>query len=172
MIIWINGPYGIGKSALTAALQNHLQESFIFDAERLGDAIRENMPESFFRETFEEYPLWQETCQSLLKALSQDYSGHVLIPMTLIRPDSVTAIVDRLKAQQVDIAHVMLEASHETIRQRILTRGEEEDCWCMAQIDRCLAAQREMTCDQRLWTDGKNPEELARELGGRLGIPR
>lgn len=38
MIIWINGPYGVGKSTLAEALQQKLPNSFLFDAEQIGRA--------------------------------------------------------------------------------------------------------------------------------------
>lgn len=161
MIIWINGPCGVGKSTLAEALQQKLPNSFLFDAELVGDAIRENLPDQFRHETYEEFPLWHEMCCRLLKELSAIYSGHVFVPMTLKRPESHRAIIRHLRDAGVSVTHIMLEADPETVHDRILMRGEEENCWCIQQIPDCLDKQKAYPCDLRLCTQGKSPEELA-----------
>lgn len=42
MIIWISGPYGVGKSTLAEALEKKIQNALIFDAEEVGNAVRGN----------------------------------------------------------------------------------------------------------------------------------
>lgn len=170
MIIWINGPYGVGKSTLAEKLAQLLPESFLFDAEKVGDAVRDNLPERFFRETYEEYPLWYDLCCRLLGELNEVYDGCVLVPMTLKRPVSQQLLFDRLTVTGVPVKHVLLEADRATVRERILRRGEEEDCWCMQNIEACLSAQREMQCDLRLQTDGKTVEELAQQVVRAFGL--
>ena len=58
MIIWINGPYGVGKSSLAENLHERNPHSFIFDAEAVGNAVRDNLPKELFNGyIFESYPL-------------------------------------------------------------------------------------------------------------------
>ena len=45
MVYWINGPYGVGKSTVAEVLQKKLPKAHIFDAEEVGNAIRDNFPE-------------------------------------------------------------------------------------------------------------------------------
>ena len=160
MIIWLNGPYGVGKSTLAEQLQVRISPSFLFDAELVGDAVRENYPLQFFKETYEEFPLWIQGCCQLLKELDTVYDGCIIVPMTLIRPQSAILIIDRLRSENVLVKHILLEADSETIRQRILTRGEEEDCWCMQQIGKCIEGQKVMPCDMRICAL-QSPEILA-----------
>ena len=42
MIIWISGPYGVGKSTLAEAMATKMNNTLIFDAEEVGNAVREN----------------------------------------------------------------------------------------------------------------------------------
>lgn len=162
MVLWLNGPYGVGKSTLADELHGLLTQSIVFDAEQVGNAIRDNLPESFFRETFEEYPLWLETCLQLFIEISGGYNGVIIVPMTLKRPESMK-IFDRLKAAGVDALHIMLRARAEEILRRIVERGEDEDCWCARQIQPVLMAQKDIRCDMIL-DAGKSPVELAREI--------
>lgn len=164
MIIWINGPYGVGKSTLAEALREKLPNSFIFDAELVGDAVRENMPKQFFKETYEEFSLWHEMCARLLAELDAVFDGCVFVPMTLKRQESYGAIIGGLREAGVQAVSIMLEADRDTVHDRILARGEEEDCWCMLQIPDCLDKQCDFPCDLRLNTVGKSVEELANEV--------
>ena len=169
MIIWINGPYGIGKTTLAEELCKKLPDGFIFDAEEVGNAGRDNMPKKFFKETFEEFPLWGETCISLLEKLAAVYDGDILVPMTLVFPESVFDIIEKLRAKSIKMLHVMLEADEKTVLERILLRGEEEDCWCAQNIGRCITAQGKMPCDLRISAADKTPEEIAAEVLGFIG---
>ena len=47
------------------------------------------------------------------------------------------------------------------IRDRILARGEDEDCWCMENIDMARAGASALP-GVHLETDGKTVEELTR----------
>lgn len=162
MILWLNGPYGVGKSTLAEALHQQLPGSFVFDAEQVGNAILDNMPETFYHETFEEYPLWRETCVRLLADISRGYAGHVLVSMTLMHSASMD-IFARLTAAGVEVRHITLTAEEAEIHRRIMERGEEPDCWCARQTQKCLAAQREMPCDLRI-SAGESPESLAKSV--------
>ena len=44
MIIWISGAYGVGKSTLAEAMAAKMETAHIFDAEEVGNAVRENYP--------------------------------------------------------------------------------------------------------------------------------
>ena len=159
MVLWLNGPYGVGKSTLAEALRAMLPGSMIFDAEQVGNAIRDNLPESCFRETFEEYEMWLDVCVGLLTEASRACSGPVLVPMTLKLPQSLR-MFDRLKDAGVEVRHILLTAEEEEILRRILARGEEENCWCARHIRPCLESQQTMPCDLRL-ESCNSPQSLA-----------
>lgn len=162
MILWLNGPYGVGKSTLAEALHARLPDSFIFDAEQVGNAIRDNMPEAFYHETFEEFPLWCDICVQLLTEISRGYAGHVLVPMTLMYPESMD-IFAKLRRAGAEVRHVLLEADEAAVHSRIAARGEEPDCWCARQTMRCLAVQQAMACDLRV-SANESPETLAKSI--------
>ena len=45
------------------------------------------------------------------------------------------SIIGMLKQDGIDTRLVVLEASRQTVHDRILARGEEEGCWCMENIE-------------------------------------
>lgn len=162
MIIWINGPYGVGKSSLAEKLHECNPHSFIFDAEAVGNAVRDNMPKELFNGyIFEGYPLWFSMCVELLADIASRYDGDIYVPMTLVFADSFEKIERPLKQRKVCIKHILLESSKQIIHDRILARGEEEDCWCMRHIDLCLEQQRNFENVIRIASYGKPVSELA-----------
>ena len=56
MILWISGPYGVGKSTLAERIAAKLENALIFDAEEVGNAVRENYPNCPHGYIFEDYP--------------------------------------------------------------------------------------------------------------------
>lgn len=143
MIYWINGPYGVGKSTLANKLHEINPNSFIFDAEEVGNAIRENRPSCMFNGyIFEGYRLWFVTIVELLKEITEHFDGDIYIPMTLVYEDSFKKIQKPLEECGIEIKHILLESNYEVVHDRILARGEEENCWCINNIELCLNNQK------------------------------
>ena len=134
MIIWISGPYGVGKSTLAEYLASEMEGAGIFDAEEVGNAVRDSYPDCPYGYVFEDYPLWGEFCYRLLKDVHETFHRDLIVPMTLMRKDSIR-IIEKLRQAGIDTRLVILDASYETVRGRILARGEEEGCWCMENIE-------------------------------------
>lgn len=134
MIIWLSGPYGVGKSTLAEAMAAKMKNAIIFDAEEVGNAVRENYPDCPYGYIFEDYPLWGEFCYMLLRDIHETFHKDILVPMTLVRKESYR-IIERLNRNGIDSRLVVLEASYQTVHDRILARGEEECCWCMENIE-------------------------------------
>ena len=134
MIIWISGSYGVGKSTLAEAMAAKMNKTLIFDAEEVGNVVRENYPDCPYGYIFEDYPLWGEFCYLLLKDVHEKFHKDILVPMTLLRTESYS-IIEKLLQDGIDTRLVVLEASYQTVHDRILARGEEEGCWCMENIE-------------------------------------
>lgn len=134
MIIWISGPYGVGKSTLAEAMVDQMENALIFDAELVGDAVRSNYPDDPYGYIYEDYSLWSEFCCKLLTDVHNNFHKDILIPMTLLRSASYESIIRKLRDNGIETHLVVLEASYDSVHDRILARGEEEGCWCMENI--------------------------------------
>ena len=158
MIIWISGPYGVGKSTLAEAMAAKMKNALIFDAEEVGNAVRGNYPDCPYGYIFEDYPLWGEFCCLLLKDVHEKFHKDILVPMTLVRKESYR-IIEKLLRDGIDIHLVVLEASYQTVHDRILARGEEEGCWCMENIELAGSGCAALP-GIHIRTDGKTVDEL------------
>ncbi len=160
MIIWINGAYGSGKSTLAEVLSERLPACHIFDAEEVGNAVRGNYPDLPYGVIFEDYLLWGEFCCKLIADIHDKFSKNIIVPMTLLRQSSYENIIARLRNDGYDVHMVVLEASHQTVHDRIIARGEEEDCWCMQNIELSSVGASAMD-GLHILTDSMSPEEIA-----------
>lgn len=158
MIIWLGGAYGVGKSTLAEAMAAKMENALIFDAEEVGNAVRENYPNCPYGYIFEDYPLWGEFCYMLLKDIHEKFHKDILVPMTLLREESY-GIIQKLNRDGIKTHLVILEASYQTVRDRILTRGEEEGCWCMENIELARSGSAALP-GMHIQTDGRTVEEL------------
>lgn len=162
MIIWISGAYGVGKSTLADAMAAKINNVLIFDAEEVGNAVRGSYPGCPYGYIFEDYPLWGEFCYMLLKDVHEKFHKDILVPMTLLRKDSY-GIIDKLNRDGIDTRLIVLEAGYQTVRDRILARGEEEGCWCMENIEPAISGCAALP-GTHIRTDGKTVDELCDEV--------
>lgn len=168
MIIWISGAYGVGKSTLAEVMAAKMEHALIFDAEEVGNAVRENYPNCPYGYIFEDYPLWSEFCYLLLKDIHTKFQKDILVPMTLLRTDSYH-IIERLRKDKIPTELIILEADRQTVHDRILSRGEEEGCWCMENIDLAITGSASLNGRHFSAVD-ISAEELARQIFTELNI--
>lgn len=139
MIIWINGSFGIGKTTISNELNKKITNSFIYDPEMAGEFIWNNSPDCISRKgDFQDIPLWRVFNYQMLKYLHENYSGTIIVPMTLVNKEYYSQIVDRLITDGIPIHHYILEGSKSTILNRLSKRGEADNSWASQQIDRCI----------------------------------
>lgn len=164
MIVWINGAYGAGKSTTAELLGARLADSYIFDPEEIGNCVRERKPKSLWRDDFQEYPSWREMTYFLLKELYEMYEGVILVPMTILNKDYLKEIIGRLEKDGIPVLHFILMAGKEQIASRILTRGEDEDCWCMRQVERCVGILGKDIRGIEIDTNVRDAEAVVQEI--------
>ena len=162
MIIWISGPYGVGKTTLAELLKVRMGNAVVFDAEAVGNAVRDNYPGCPNGFVFEDYPLWHTFCFQLLKDVHERCQQTILVPMTLVRKESFR-IIRRLRRAGIDTKLVILEASHQAVHDRILARGEIESCWCMEQIELSSAGASALP-GLHVPTDGKPAAQVCEDV--------
>lgn len=136
-----------------------MNNALVFDAEEVGNAVRENYPDCPYGYIFEDYPLWGEFCYMLLKDVHEKFHKDILVPMTLLREESY-GIIQKLNREGIKTCLIILEASRQTVRDRILARGEEEGCWCMENIELSRSASAALP-GVRIDTDRRAVDELA-----------
>lgn len=108
MIIWISGPYGVGKTTLAEAMAAKMDNALVFDAEKVGNAVRGNYPDCPYGYIFEDYPLWGEFCYLLLKDIHEKFHMDILVPMTLLRIDTCHLVIYNDKRRALVIWKILI----------------------------------------------------------------
>lgn len=169
MLLWINGPFGVGKTQTAHAIAQRLPNAFICDPEQLGFGIARMTPPEL-QGDFQDVPLWREGVKRVLDRNLTHFSGVILVPMTLVNPDYFDEIVGELRRGGHDVRHVALLASRETLLRRLRSRGEGKGSWGAAQIDRCLKGLGQLDTADHLPTDGLNHEQVALAVAQRAQL--
>src|SRR5580692_4898576 len=116
MVIWINGPFGSGKTTLARELSKQLKPSLIYDPELIGFILQKILPNK--SQDFQDIRLWRNLSGALGALLGQYYKGTVIIPMTVVNPHYLQEILGHL-AKRGPIRHYFMDIGEDTLRERI-----------------------------------------------------
>lgn len=163
MLIWINGPGGVGKTQVAHELAFRLPGSFVCDPEPLGFAIQRMMPPPL-RTDFQAFPLWRSGVVAVLDDLLPRHDGVVIVPGTILDEEHLDEIVGELRRRGHAVHHVCLLASRETLRRRLRSRGDGRGSYAAARIDANLAALGRPAFAIHVRTDGLSVSEVAEEI--------
>lgn len=121
MLIWINGPFGGGKTTTAHLLHQHLTGSVITDPEEVGFLLRKSLGDHpSRRKDFQDYPMWRSLVAQVCSELDHHtHGGPVIAPMTLLRREYADEIFDALNKDGVKVRHLLLHADSDTLRARI-----------------------------------------------------
>lgn len=170
MIIWINGAFGSGKTQTSLELRRRLASSFIFDPENAGYYIRKNLPREASRDDFQDYSMWREFNYSMLKYISGQYPGIIIVPMTVVQPLYFEEVVGSLRNDGITVHHFTLCASKETLLRRLRSRGNGPNSWAAQQIDRCVDGLSNDIFRHHLDTESLNIGAVADKIASMLNL--
>ncbi len=165
MIIWINGCFGVGKTATASKLHHLIDNSHIYDPEQVGAFLWDNFPEPLKRKgDFQDIELWRKFNYEYIKYMYHNFSGHIIIPMTIVNYDYYFEIIGNLQSDGIDVRHFILLAPKEKIIGRLIHRGEEQGSWAEQQIDRCVKAFSSNIRGEIVDTDNLTVDEVAQHI--------
>jgi hypothetical protein len=139
MIIFLNGPFGIGKTSIAEALHLRLANSMIFDPEEVGFMLGKVLQDAERVTDFQDYPLWRTLTPVVAQHLLQQYGRALIVPMTVWRNEYRDQIFDGLRRADSDLRVYTLMASPAVLETRILSR-DFGVAWSMAHLEPSLEA--------------------------------
>ncbi|MFI9151181.1 AAA family ATPase [Streptomyces sp. NPDC053367] len=183
MLLWINGPFGGGKTQTAHEIQRRLPGSVICDPEHAGFGLRRMLPPEL-RGDFQELASWRAGVVEVLDLALTGHDGVVIAPMTVTDPDCFAETVGRLRERGHDVRHFTLLAERETVLERLRERGFghllryvagknaglRSESWAVSQLDRCLERLREPEFAEHLWTDHTTVPRTADRIAVLAGL--
>jgi hypothetical protein len=122
LIIFINGPFGVGKSTVAEKLHEAIPNSLIFDPEEVGSLLGKVLAKIDPKPDFQEYALWPKLSVEVAGHLKREYGRDLIIPMTLYDVGRFNQVVKGLRTVDSDFHHFCLLAAPQTILYRISDR--------------------------------------------------
>jgi hypothetical protein len=158
MIVMINGAFGAGKTTTANMLKPLVPNSMIFDPEEIGYMLRKIVIEEIrFEEEktddFQDIELWKILTVKIASELKHKYNKHLIIPMTIYKPQNFEYIYNGLQNLDRDLYHFCLIASENTIYDRLTARGDNFGGWTFQQTERCVNAFRNNRFKEHIITD-------------------
>jgi hypothetical protein len=174
VLIWINGPFGGGKTATAFELHRRLPGSVICDPEHLGFGLHRMLPPEM-RGDFQDLPAWRSGVYEILDMVMRTHEGTVIAPMTLIDSTYFTQIIGRLRDDGCDVRHFALLAERSTVLRRLNRRGYgfglKREQWAVDQLDKCLTRLAAPEFAERIHTDQLTVSRVADSIARSCELP-
>ncbi|MFD3839925.1 AAA family ATPase [Streptomyces sp. NPDC058642] len=183
MLLWINGPFGGGKTQTAYEIQRRLPGSVVCDPEHAGFGLRRMLPPEL-RGNFQDLKAWRQGVVEVLDLALTKHDGVVIAPMTVTDSGYFAQTVGRLGELGHDVRHFTLLARRETVMKRLRERGFGHllqyvggknaglgrETWAVQQLDHCLERLREPEFAEHLWTDESTVPKTADRIAVLAGL--
>lgn len=173
MLLWINGPFGGGKTQTAYELHRRLPGSFVCDPERVGFGLHRMMPPDV-RGDFQDLPAWRQGVFEALDKTLRSHEGVLIAPMTVVEPVYFDETVGRLREAGHDVRHFALLAERATVlrrlRERGLGTGLKWESFAVRKLDHCLERLRDPLFADHLQTERVSVPQVADLIAGSAGV--
>ncbi|WP_329147046.1 AAA family ATPase [Streptomyces niveus] len=173
MLLWINGPFGGGKTQTAHELARRLPGSVICDPERVGFGLHRMMPAGL-RGDFQDLPAWRQGVHDVLDLVLREHEGTVIAPMTLVESGYFEEIIGRLREEGHDVRHFALLAGRETVLKRLTERGLglglKRGSFAVAKLDHCLERLSRPEFGEHIRTDDVTVPQVADTVAASAGL--
>ncbi|HET9973502.1 MAG TPA: AAA family ATPase [Streptosporangiaceae bacterium] len=173
MLVWINGPFGGGKTAAAFELRRRVDRAIVCDPERLGYGLHRMLPPAL-RTDFQDFAAWRQGVHEVLDLAARAWDGPVIVPMTLVNPRYFEEMVGRLRAGGHDVRHFSLLADRATVLRRLRGRGFglglRHEQWAVTRLDECLGQLQDPLFATHVHTDDRSVPEVAEVIARSAGL--
>lgn len=128
MILWLNGPFGGGKTTTADALAAARPEWRVFDPEMVGYFLRAALPDLTDVADFQDWAAWRPLVAASLHQVAVQTGQHLIAPQSVLREGYFAEIVNGLAVAGHEMFHVVLDAPEDVLRRRI-EGAEEAQAW-------------------------------------------
>ena len=183
MLVWINGPFGGGKTQIAHELRRRLAGSVVCDPELLGIGLHRMMPPAL-RGDFQDLAAWRHGVFEVLDLALKASTGPVIVPMTIVEPMYLRETVGRLREQGHDVRHFALLADRRTTLRRLRERGLGQavqwiagknaalrvERFAVSRLDLCLERLQGPEFAEQVWTDHRTIAQVADHIAASAGL--
>lgn len=182
MLLWINGPFGGGKTQTAHEIRRRLPGSVVCDPEYPGFGLHRMLPPRL-RGDFQDLTAWRQGVVEVLDLTLTQHDGVVIAPMTVTDPRYFAETVGRLREMGHDVRHFTLLAERDTVLRRLRERtfghllgtvlgkaALRRESWAVRRLDHCLERLAEPEFAEHLWTDHTTVPKTADRIAVLAGL--
>ena len=172
MILFINGPFGVGKTTVAKLLVRRIPHSMLYDPEVSGAFLRRVLGPFRKVEDFQDYSLWPVLVVWSARVLRRTSARTLVVPMSVWRRDLFETIVTGLRRVDPDLSCFRLTASRDVLVDRISCDTEDREAygWRMTHVEVCMKAASNPAFGKEIGTDDRTPGEVAGRILGDLAL--
>jgi hypothetical protein len=167
VIVWLNGTFGVGKSATAVELARIMPGSRVFDAEIVGYMLMTILQDQTFSD-FQDLPPWRALVPVVTAEIERHTGQDLLAVQTVLSRAYWAELTGGFREQKLDVFHVLLEADPQVLARRIEADEAERTArqWRLDHISGYLAARDWLTTAADLVVDSttRTPEQVAQVI--------
>ncbi|MER6117001.1 AAA family ATPase [Streptomyces sp. NPDC001743] len=172
-LVWVNGPFGGGKTQTAYELKRRLPGSVVCDPEHVGFGLHRMLPPAL-RGDFQDLPVWRQGVYDMLTLTLDGHPGTVIAPMTLVDAGYFAEIVGRLREDGHAVHHFALLAERATVLSRLRERGlgptARRESFAVAKLDHCLGRLVAPEFAEHIRTDRLTVPQVADRIAASAGL--
>lgn len=163
MILWVNGPFGGGKTTTVRALLETRTEFSVFDTEWIGAMLEAPLRQRLPVDDFQEWAAWRELVVASLLSIHDAIGGTIVVPQTVLVEHYWDEIVDGLGRGGVGVEAVTLTADRGVLEERIRSDQVESSAaeWRLRRLADFETAEWLTRRTTLVSTMDRSPEQVA-----------
>jgi len=163
VIVFINGPFGVGKTTVAKLLVTKIPSAILYDPEVIGSILQRVLGSFKKVEDFQDYALWRRLVVGGARLLRKASGRALVIPMTVWRHAYYDPIIAGLRRVDPDLSCFRLTASRDVLMDRISSDTEDREAyaWRTSHVEVCLKASHDPAFGTEIRTDSRTPVEVA-----------
>ncbi|MEE9414424.1 MAG: AAA family ATPase [Acidimicrobiales bacterium] len=171
MIIWLNGPFGVGKTTTAASLLKNSANWRVFDPEHVGYMLQANLKDLDFGD-FQHLQPWRNLVPHTLREVERLTATNLIAPQSVLVKDYWDELKTKMTDLGLEVFHVVLNCDENVLAKRIEDDKIDRDAcvWRTEHIAQYSQARTWMTAfaDLTIDTSALTPDQISTAILGTL----
>ena len=166
MIVFINGPFGVGKTTVARLLVQRMPHAAMYDPEIIGVVLRRVLSPFTKVKDYQDHTLWRRLVVGGARLLRTVSGRPLVVPMTVWKRNVFDHIAAGLGRVDGDLSCFRLTFPEHVLIDRISSDAKDENAysWRASHVGVYLEALRDPAFGKEIRTEGLAPAAVADQI--------